>query len=149
MTELIFRKAATADLDAIIALLADDILGASRENAEKQVYIDAFHAIDTDPNQFLAVAEENGRITGTLQLTFIPGLSRSGMKRGQIEAMRIASDRRGEGLGEAMFEWAIEKCRKEGCGLVQLTTDRKRPDAHRFYERLGFEASHIGYKLQL
>jgi GNAT superfamily N-acetyltransferase len=147
-----YRRAQEADLGAIVALLADDVLGATRERAAKGVsesYRRAFAEIDADPNQFLCVVEEGGRIVGTLQLTFIPGLSRGGAKRGQIEAVRIARDLRGDGLGEAMFDWAIAECRNRGCTLVQLTTDKARPDAHRFYDRLGFAPSHIGYKLHL
>lgn len=102
-----------------------------------------------DPNQLLAVAESAGRVVGTLQLSFIPGLSRLGMTRGQIEAVRIATSHRSAGAGQAMFDWAIGQCRARGCALVQLTTDKTRPDAHRFYERLGFVASHEGYKLGL
>ncbi len=112
-------------------------------------YRDAFSEIDADPNQFLCVVEDGRRIVGTLQLSFIPGLSREGARRGQIEAVRIARDRRGAKLGEAMLAWAIRECRARGCALVQLTTDKARPDAHRFYERLGFAPSHIGYKLKL
>jgi GNAT superfamily N-acetyltransferase len=152
MVDLTFRRAAERDLGEIAALLADDILGASRERTDPlalQAYADAFAAIDRDENQFLAVAEDGGRIVGTLQLTFIPGLARGGIWRGQIEAVRIASDRRGEKIGEAMFAWAVEQCRARGCGLVQLTTDKARPDAHRFYERLGFAPTHVGYKLDL
>lgn len=147
-----FRRAERADLEAIVDLLADDALGAGREDAARPLdgrYLAAFEAISADPNQFLAVVETEGRIVGTLQLSFLPGLSRLGMTRGQIEAVRIAADRRGTGLGEAMFAWAIAECRKRGCALVQLTTDKSRPDAHRFYERLGFVASHEGYKLAL
>ncbi len=147
-----YRRAQEADLVALVALLADDVLGATREQAAEGVsesYRSAFAEIDTDPNQFLCVVEEGGRVVGTLQLSFIPGLSRGGAKRGQIEAVRIAHDRRGDGLGEAMFDWAIAECRNRGCTLVQLTTDKARPDAHRFYDRLGFEPSHIGYKLHL
>jgi len=147
-----FRRAEARDLEAIIALLADDDLGAGREDPSHPPnprYRTAFDAIEKDENQLLAVAELDGRVVGTLQLSFIPGLSRLGMTRGQIEAVRIAADARGGGLGEAMFEWAIEECRRRGCALVQLTTDRARPDAHRFYERLGFVASHIGYKRAL
>ena len=135
MGEPRYRRAAAADLRAIIAMLADDVLGASRENASPAVddcYRDAFAEIDADPNQFLCVVEDGQQIVGTLQLTFIPGLSRNGTKRGQIEAVRIASDRRGGKLGEAMFAWAISECRAHGCSLVQLTTDKARPDAHRF-----------------
>jgi GNAT superfamily N-acetyltransferase len=97
----------------------------------------------------LAVAEQDGRVVGCLQISFIPGLSRLGMWRGQIEAVRVASGQRGSGLGKAMLAWAIEQCRARGCGLVQLTTDKRRPQAHRFYESLGFEASHEGMKLTL
>lgn len=152
MGELRYRRATTADLGAIVAMLADDVLGASRENASPAVhdyYRAAFADIDADPNQFLCVVEDGQHIVGTLQLTFIPGLSRNGTKRGQIEAVRIVSDRRGGKLGEAMFAWAISECRARGCTLVQLTTDKARPDAHRFYDRLGFEPTHIGYKLKL
>ncbi len=148
----IFRRAEARDLPAIVALLADDPLGAGREAAEGDLdprYAAAFAAIAADPNQFLAVAEADGRVVGTLQLTFIPGLSRGGMTRGQIEAVRVARDQRSGGLGQAMFEWAIRTCRERGCGLVQLTTDKSRADAHRFYDRLGFVASHEGYKLNL
>jgi GNAT superfamily N-acetyltransferase len=112
-------------------------------------YRAAFAAIESDPNQFLAVAVQDARVVGTLQLTFIPGLSRHGAWRGQIEAVRVASELRGSGLGRRLIEWAIAQCRARGCGLVQLTTDRTRPDAHRFYEALGFVASHIGYKMSL
>ena len=146
------RRATETDLGAIVAMLADDVLGASREKVSPAIddcYRAAFAEIDADPNQFLCVVEEEQQVVGTLQLTFIPGLSRNGAKRGQIEAVRIASDRRGDKLGEAMFAWAIGECRSRGCSLVQLTTDKARPDAHRFYDRLGFEPTHIGYKLKI
>lgn len=143
------RRATAADLDAIVALLADDMLGAARERPGDPAYAGAFAAIEADPNQLLAVAEEDGRVVGCLQLSFIPGLSRLGMWRGQIESVRIAASHRGAGLGRRMFEWAIEECRARGCGLVQLTTDKARPDARRFYESLGFSASHEGMKLAL
>lgn len=152
MGEPVYRRATEADLGAIVAMLADDVLGASRETASSAVdecYRAALAEIDADPNQFLCVVEDGPQIVGTLQLTFIPGLSRNGTKRGQIEAVRIASDRRGGKLGEAMFAWAIGECRANGCSLVQLTTDKARPDAHRFYERLGFEPTHTGYKLRI
>lgn len=147
-----FRRATAADLPAIVALLADDPLGAAREDASTPLnarYVDAFAAIDVDRNQLLAVVETDGSIIGCLQLSFIPGLSRTGMWRGQIESVRIHRDQRGDGLGQAMFTWAIDTCRQRGCDLVQLTTDRARPDALRFYERLGFTGSHIGMKLPL
>lgn len=149
MSEPGFRRATAGDLPAIVALLADDMLGASREVPGDPAYDAAFTAIAADANQFLAVVEEGGRIVGCLQLSFIPGLSRRGMWRGQIESVRIAASHRGAGLGRRMFAWAIEECRARGCGLVQLTTDKARPDARRFYESLGFVASHEGMKLAL
>jgi GNAT superfamily N-acetyltransferase len=152
MAALSYRRAIEADLPAIIALLADDILGSSRERMMPDVssnYRSAFADIEADPNQFLCVVEDDREIIGTFQLTFIPGLARNGAKRGQIEAVRVASGRRGAKVGEAMFAWAIEQCRARGCALVQLTTDAARPDAHRFYDRLGFKPTHVGYKLWL
>ncbi|MGX1308558.1 GNAT superfamily N-acetyltransferase [Amorphus suaedae] len=152
MSDPVFRPAREADIAAIVALLADDGLGRGREKPGLPLdprYRDAFAALDRDPNQLLLVAERDGAIVGCLQLTFIPGLSRLGMWRGQIEAVRIAASERGTGLGGALVGWAIERCRERGCGLVQLTTDKQRNDAHRFYERLGFEASHEGMKLAL
>lgn len=148
---LIFRKARAGDVATIIALMADDDLGRHREDASRDLspYLRAFEEIASDPNQFLCVADRDGVVVGTLQLTFIPGLSRGGTKRGQIEAVRVAREERSKGLGRAMFDWAIETCRAQGCTLVQLTTDKARPDAHRFYDALGFKASHIGYKLLL
>lgn len=148
---LIFRKARRGDLATIVGLLADDVLGQHRDAASDDltVYEHAFQEIEADPNQFLCVAEQNGAVVGTLQLSFIQGLSRGGAKRGMIEAVRVARDARSKGVGRAMFDWAIETCRAQGCTLVQLTTDKSRPDAHRFYDALGFEASHIGYKLRL
>ena len=152
MNDLIFRRANAADLEDIVALLADDELGRKREDPDPPLnprYIDAFAAIDADRNQFLAVVEEGGEIVGCLQLSFIPGLSRLGLWRGQIESVRISSARRGGGLGKRMFEWAIDECRKRRCEIVQLTTDKSRADARRFYEQLGFVASHEGMKLTL
>lgn len=149
MDKIRFRKANSRDLPAIVALLADDPLGKQRESTDLSAYAAAFAAIDTDPNQLLAVVEDGESIVGTLQLTFIPGLSHGGAWRGQIEAVRVASDRRGQGIGHQLFDWAIAECRARGCRLVQLTTDGRRTDARRFYEDLGFVASHIGYKLKL
>ena len=146
---LVIRRAGIEDLGAVIALLADDPLGSGRESSDLAPYVTAFDQISADPNQFLAVAEADGRIVGTLQLSFIAGLSRGGMRRGLIEAVRVAGDLRGRKIGEALIHWAMDMCRKEGCGLVQLTTDKSRTDAHRFYDRLGFEASHLGYKRML
>jgi GNAT superfamily N-acetyltransferase len=147
-----FRQAATDDLAAIVALLADDPIGRGRENPGPQLdtrYRDAFDAIERDPNQLLLVAERDAQVIGVLQLTFIPGLTRRGMWRGQIEGVRVAADERASGIGRAMLVWAVEECRKRGCGLVQLTSDKRRSGAHRFYEALGFEATHEGYKLSL
>lgn len=152
MPNLVFRRAERSDLPTIIALLADDPLGSGRETATAEValhYQSAFAHIDADPNQFLCVVQSGSRVIGTLQLTFIPGLSRNGALRGQIEAVRVARDRRGEGVGGAMMDWALQACRARGCALVQLTTDRSRQDAHRFYDRYGFAQSHLGYKLVL
>ncbi|MDP2764757.1 MAG: GNAT family N-acetyltransferase [Brevundimonas sp.] len=152
MDTIAFRRAGASDLPAIIALLADDPLGREREDPGPPLnpaYEAAFAAIESDPNQLLAVVTEADRVVGTLQLTFIPGLARKGALRGQIEAVRIAADRRGAGLGRRAFDWAIETCRARGCCLVQLTTDRTRPEAHRFYDQLGFTASHLGYKKPL
>lgn len=147
-----FRRATMADLAGIVSMLADDALGQQREDVSvptSQVYLDAFAAIDADPNQLLAAAEIDGELAGCLQITFIPGLSRSGMWRGQIESVRVASHCRGAGIGKILFEWAIEQCRQRQCGLVQLTTDKSRDDALRFYEALGFQATHEGMKLSL
>jgi len=152
MPDLIFRRATEADVPAIIALLADDVLGASREATGAESYpqyLNAFRGIDADANQFLLVVDDGTAIVGTLQLTFIYGLAARGQRRGQIEAVRVASDRRGGKVGEAMLNWAIEKCRHEQCGIVQLTTDKTRTEAHRFYDRLGFTPSHVGYKMKL
>ena len=152
METLAFRRACASDLSAIVGLLADDPIGRLREDATEPLlaaYRDAFAAIDADPNQFLAVATEGDQVVGTLQISLIPGLSRKGMWRGQIEGVRIAASHRGQGLGRRAFEWAIEECRARGCALVQLTTDRERPEAHRFYDQLGFTASHLGYKKAL
>lgn len=147
-----FRAAVEADLPAMVAMLADDALGARREALGPPLdagYAAAFAAIQRDPNQLLAVAEQAGELVGMLQITFLPGLSHRGAWRGQIESVRIAGAQRGSGLGQAMMRWAIERCRERGCRMVQLTTDRSRVDAHRFYERLGFLPSHAGYKLSI
>jgi GNAT superfamily N-acetyltransferase len=143
------RRAVAEDVDAIVAMLADDPLGAKRERPGDASYAEAFTAIDADPRQFLAVAVVDDEVVGTLQLTFIPGLSRLGATRALIEAVRVRSDQRGGGLGGRLIRWAIETARERGAAMVQLTTDASRQDAHRFYERLGFVASHVGMKLPL
>lgn len=147
---LTFRRAVRADVPTIVTLLTDDPLGAGRElSVDADRYGQAFDAISRDPNQLLSVACIGDEVVGTMQLTFIPGLSRGGATRGQIEAVRVANAHRGEGIGEALFAWAIERCRERGCSIVQLTSDMQREDAHRFYERLGFAASHVGFKLMI
>ncbi len=148
----VVRQAHHADLPAIVAMLADDVLGQTREDAGPPLnpaYAEAFAAIARDPNQFAAVLEDAGEVVGYLQLTFIPGLSLKGMLRGQIESVRIASSRRGQGLGHVMLQWAIAECRRRGCGLVQLAMNKSRDDTLRFYKSLGFVASHDGLKLTL
>jgi GNAT superfamily N-acetyltransferase len=148
-----FRKACRSDLPAIIDLLVDDMLGQSREVVSDPIdprYEQAFAAIAADQNQLLAVAvDREDKIVGCLQLSFIPGLSRTGMWRGQIESVRVAASERGTGLGSQFIEWAVERASERGCQLVQLTSDKGRPDAIRFYEKLGFTASHEGLKRSL
>lgn len=151
MTETaIVRRATVSDIPAIVAMLADDALGSTRENPDDQdAYDVAFACIDADPNQFLAVMECDGMVVGTLQLTFIPGLSFQGMTRAQIEAVRIASSERGKGLGHQLFTWAIDEAKRRGVGMVQLTANASRTEAHRFYQSLGFEPTHVGFKLAI
>jgi len=149
MSETVFRPAVAADVPAIVALLADDVLGAAREKPGDPAYDAAFEAIEADANQLLAVAEQDGAIVGCLQLTFLPGLSHRGVWRGQIESVRVAAGRRGSGLGRRFLGWAVEQCRARGCAMVQLTTSNSRTEARRFYESLGFVASHQGMKLGL
>ncbi|MCK8433810.1 GNAT family N-acetyltransferase [Streptomyces sp. D2-8] len=150
MGDLEIRAAVADDVPAIVAMLADDPLGAQRESPDDLApYLAALERLSADPNQRLVVAVREGRVVGTLQLTIIPGLSRRGATRSIIEGVRIHADERGSGLGTRLIEWAIDESRDQGCQLVQLTSDRTRTDAHRFYERLGFTASHTGFKLQL
>lgn len=150
MGDLDIRPAAAADVPAIVAMLADDALGAQRESPDDLTpYLGALDRLRDDPNQHLMVAVRDGRVVGTLQLTIIPGLSRKGATRSLIEAVRIHADERGGGLGTRLIEWAIDASRRRDCQLVQLTSDATRTDAHRFYARLGFEASHVGFKLPL
>jgi ribosomal protein S18 acetylase RimI-like enzyme len=147
-----FRTATEADLPAIVRLLADDPLGATRERDEAplpEAYVEAFEAIRAQTGNEIIVAVDGGAVVGCLQFTVIPGLARLGMRRGQIEGVRVDKRYRSKGVGEILFRHAIERARDAGCGLVQLTTDKSRPDALRFYERLGFVASHEGMKLVL
>jgi GNAT superfamily N-acetyltransferase len=144
------RRAGRDDVAAIVALLADDRLGARRETLDDlQPYFEAFERVEADPNQLLAVMDDGGEIVGTLQLTFVPGLSHRGATRAIVEAVRVHSGRRGDGLGGTLIKWAVEEARRRGCALVQLTSDLSRTDAHRFYERLGFQRTHAGFKLPL
>ena len=150
--ELTIRRATGADLPAIVRMLANDPLGKTRERYAEplpEAYVQAFAEVEAQKGNEILVAEAEGQVIGCLQLTMIPGLSRLGMLRAQIESVRVDESRRGEKIGERLFLDAIERARKAGCGLVQLTTDASRPDAHRFYERLGFIASHVGMKLAL
>jgi len=150
MGDLEIRAAVTEDVPAIVGMLADDPLGSRRESPDDLTpYLAALERLTADPNQHLVVAVREGRVVGTLQLTVIPGLSRRGATRSVIEAVRIHADERGSGLGTELIEWAIAESRRQDCQLVQLTSDATRTDAHRFYERLGFTASHVGFKLPL
>ncbi|MGW1800587.1 N-acetyltransferase family protein [Streptomyces sp. NPDC001984] len=150
MGDLEIRAAVADDIPAIVGMLADDPLGVRRESPDDLTpYLTALKRLEGDPNQHLVVAVREGRVIGTLQLTIIPGLSRRGATRSIIEAVRIHADERGSGLGTRLIEWGIDESRRLDCQLVQLTSDTSRTDAHRFYERLGFTASHVGFKLQL
>ncbi len=145
------REATREDLPQIVALLADDVLGRAREAQQGDLapYEAAFAAIEADPAHILLVACDGAVVVGTLQLSFIPGLSRGGALRAQIEGVRVHSSRRGSGLGAELVRWSVEEARRRGCALVQLTTDNQRDDAHRFYAGLGFVATHVGFKLTL
>jgi len=145
-----FRPATEKDIVSIVSMLADDELGAKRENFVDPIpaaYTNAFEQINTDSNQELIVVEEENEIVGTLQLSFIQYLTYQGGVRSQIEAVRIRKDKRGGGLGEKMFLWAIDRAKERGAHLLQLTTDKQRPDALRFYEKLGFKGTHEGMKM--
>jgi ribosomal protein S18 acetylase RimI-like enzyme len=152
-TNVTFRRATHADLPAIVALLADDRLGAGRENYRlplPQAYADAFAAIDQDPNNELVVADSAAqRVIAVLQLTFIPYLTYQGGWRALVEGVRVAAGYRAGGVGKQLLLWAIERARERGCHMVQLTSDKTRPDAIRFYQGLGFVATHEGLKLHL
>ncbi|MFF9773044.1 GNAT family N-acetyltransferase [Streptomyces sp. NPDC013978] len=150
MGDLEIRPATEDDVPEIVAMLADDPLGAQRESPDDLApYLTALERLRGDPHQHVVVAVRQGRVVGTLQLTIVPGLSRRGSTRAIIEGVRVHADERGSGLGSRLIEWAIESSRAQGCQLVQLTSDATRTEAHRFYERLGFEASHVGFKLPL
>ncbi len=143
------REARIEDLAAIVDLLADDPLGVRREGGDLAPYAAAFARMTADRNQIQAVAELGGQVVGTLQLSLIPSLTRRGATRAQIEGVRTLSTLRGRGIGEELLGWALSTAKARGAGLVQLTSDSTRGNAHRFYERLGFVASHVGFKLEL
>ncbi|NDI87535.1 GNAT family N-acetyltransferase [Undibacterium crateris] len=151
---LLCRRARQSDLPGLLALIADDVLGKNRDHGDpdQACYVQAFHAIDQDANQLLLVAElqgQEGEVIAMLQLTFIPGLSRRGAWRALIESVRVSSALRGQGIGRWLMQQAITQARERGCRLVQLTSDKQRQEAHRFYGSLGFVASHDGFKLAL
>jgi ribosomal protein S18 acetylase RimI-like enzyme len=151
-TTVRIRRATRDDVVEIIRLLADDMLGRERERYETPLpesYYEAFEEIDRDPNQELVVVEDETGVVGTLQLSTVPSLSHRGSRRAIVEAVRVDSRLRGRGIGEEMMRWAMARARERGCTTLQLTTDKQRTDAHRFYERLGFAASHVGMKIRL
>ncbi len=150
--KLDFRKATEVDVSSLVDLLADDDLGSNREDISiplNRSYIDAFHSIEIDPNNELIVVECNGELVGMLQLTFIPYLTHTGSWRCLIEGVRISKNYRGKGLGTEFISWAIKRAGEKNCSIVQLTSDKQRPDALRFYASLGFQATHEGFKLKL
>lgn len=155
MTSLTFRDATPADISTILTLShAGDARGPDTPPLDPATLADpryraAFDHITADPHHRLIVAERDGEVVGTLQISFIPGLPRFGMTRGLLENVHIRADRRGNGLGSQMVMWAVDRCREAGCGMVQLTSNKVRVDAHRFYNKLGFEQSHEGFKLFL
>jgi ribosomal protein S18 acetylase RimI-like enzyme len=147
-----FRQATQADLPEIVRMLADDFLGAQRERYENPLpesYIKAFEEIEVDKNNELIVAELNGAVVGTLQITFTPSISFQGGKRATVESVRVDEKYRGRGIGRELMLFAIERAKRENCISMQLTTNADRPEAHRFYENLGFKGTHLGMKLKL
>ncbi|MCM3490156.1 GNAT family N-acetyltransferase [Alkalihalophilus marmarensis] len=150
--DIYFRLATEDDLDSIVYMLADDVLGSKREKYEQPLlenYIKAFHSINTDPNNELIVACKEETVVGVQQLTFTPYLTHQGGWRATVEGVRTAASVRGQGVGSELIKWAINRAKQRDCHVIQLTTDKKRPDALRFYERLGFKATHEGLKLEL
>jgi GNAT superfamily N-acetyltransferase len=145
------RSARREDIAAIVALLADDVLGQHRESRDAELgpYERAFELIEANPNQDLVVVERDGAVVATFDLATLPSLSRGGSVRLQVEAVRVARSTRGSGLGSAIFAWIADYARDQGCDLVQLTSDRTRSEAHAFYERLGYAGTHVGFKLAL
>jgi GNAT superfamily N-acetyltransferase len=149
---LTYRNATPADLPFIIALIVEDSVvqtGDDPADAAHADYVDALAEITADPNEEMIIVDEDGVPVGCFQLSYLPGLMRRGMKRGQIEVVHVAATHRNRGIGAQMMRWAVERCRQNKCSMVQLTSNKKRVDAHRFYERLGFLKSHEGFKLYL
>ena len=151
MTDVTFRPAREEDLAEIVALMADDPLGATRESKKGSLapYARAFEEIDADPNNLVIVADDGDRVVGCLQVTFIANLSFKGGTRALIEAVRVADSHQGQGLGRAIMEHAVALAKERQCRMVQLTSNKQRPDALKFYERIGFQPSHVGFKLYL
>jgi len=146
---LSYRAARREDLPLIIALIVEDNVVATDDDpadALSDGYTAALAAIDADPNQEMIVVERDGAAVGCFQLSYLPGLMRRGMWRGQIEVVHVSDAARNRGIGTEMMRWALQRCRERGCGMVQLTSNKRRLDAHRFYERLGFRKSHEGFK---
>ena len=146
---MIWREATRADVPAVVALLADDVLGHGRESADLAPYLSAFDAMQDEGGNRLIVAEQDGRVVACYQLTLISGLSLTAARRAQIEGVRVAADRRGQGLGHLLIADAEARAREAGCRLLQFTTNKTRDDAHRFYAGLGYVPSHIGFKKEL
>lgn len=152
VTSMQIRAATADDVPAIVALQAADQLGQHRESSGgplDDAYVRAFAAIDADPNNQLVVGVEDGEVVATLQLTLIPYLTHRGSRRAQVEAVRVAADHRGRGLGDQLMRWAEDQARAAGCAMIQLTSNKARGDAHRFYERLGYASTHEGFKRDL
>lgn len=149
MTDLLLRPAGVDDLARIVELIADDVISAERTGSFDAAHLAAFEAIDVDPNNEVIVAELDGAVVGTMQLTYVPGISRHGATRLLVEAVRVDARLRGGGIGRQMMLWAHERGRARGCVLAQLTSDKRRTDAHRFYLSLGYDQSHEGFKLAL
>jgi GNAT superfamily N-acetyltransferase len=147
LTRLVARRAIAADLPAMLALIADDVLGKNRDaDASDPVYKEAFEAIDADRNQYLLLGELEGEVIAMLQITFITGLSRRGATRANIEAVRVKSALRSQGIGGWLMKQAVAIAQERGCALAQLTSDARRVEAHSFYGRIGFTGSHVGFK---
>lgn len=149
MTQPTFRLAQRNEVGAVIAMLADDVLGRDRESADPAPYLAAFNAMQAESGNHLIIGIVKDEIVACYQIIFISGLSLSAARRAQIEGVRVSAAHRGRGIGAALIRDAETRARAAGCGLLQFTTNRARRDAHRFYDRLGFTASHIGYKKSL